>query len=35
MSECEGELFNLGPLFHRAVVKNVMKQTMGLQRVTH
>lgn len=35
MSEREGELFNLGPLFHRAVVKNVMKKTAGLRHVTH
>lgn len=35
MSECEGGLFNLGPLFHRAVVKDVMKKTVGLRRVTH
>lgn len=35
MSDCEGELFNLDPLFQCAVVKNVMKKTMGLRRVTH
>lgn len=35
MSDCEGELFSLGPLFQCAVVKSVMKKTMGLWRVTH
>lgn len=35
MSECEGEPFNPGPLFPGAVVKNVMKKTPGLRRVTH
>lgn len=26
MSQCEGELFNLRPLFHSSVEKNVMKR---------
>lgn len=35
MSQCEGELVNLGPLFRSSVEKNAARTTTGLRRVTH